>query len=75
MKMTGKGQITIPPAMRKRHGLVPRAEVELVDRPEGILVMKAAKPSGGKQVLNALLRGGKIKTRTRDWLQLTRGGE
>jgi bifunctional DNA-binding transcriptional regulator/antitoxin component of YhaV-PrlF toxin-antitoxin module len=75
MRVTGKGQITIPPAMRKKHGLLPRAEVELVDRPEGILVMKAAKLSGGKRVLNALLRGGKIKGRTRDWLQLTRGDQ
>jgi bifunctional DNA-binding transcriptional regulator/antitoxin component of YhaV-PrlF toxin-antitoxin module len=75
MRVTGKGQITIPPAMLKKHGLVPRAEVELVDRPEGILVMKAAKLSGGKRVLNALLRGGKIKARTDDWLRLTRADE
>jgi bifunctional DNA-binding transcriptional regulator/antitoxin component of YhaV-PrlF toxin-antitoxin module len=75
MRVTGKGQITIPPAMRKKHGLFPRAEVELVDRPEGILVVKAAKLTGGKRVLNTLLNGGKIRGRTRDWLKLTRGDE
>jgi len=74
-RVTGKGQITIPPAMRKKHGLVPRAEVELVDRPEGVLVIKAAKLSGGKRVLSALLRGGKIRGRTSEWLRLTRSDE
>jgi len=59
--------------MRKKHGLLPRAEVELVDRPDGVLVVKAAKLSRGKRVLSVLLRGGKIKGRTEDWLRQTRG--
>jgi len=59
--------------MRKKHGLLPRAEVEFVDQPDGVLVVKAAKLSRGKQVLSVLLRGGKIKGRTEDWLRLTRG--
>jgi bifunctional DNA-binding transcriptional regulator/antitoxin component of YhaV-PrlF toxin-antitoxin module len=73
MKVTGKGQITIPPAMRKKHGLLPRAKVEFVDQPDGVLVIKAAKLSRGKRVLSVLLRGGKVKGRTEDWLRLTRG--
>jgi bifunctional DNA-binding transcriptional regulator/antitoxin component of YhaV-PrlF toxin-antitoxin module len=73
MRITVKGQITIPSAMRKKHGLLARAEFELVDRPEGILVVKANKRTGGKRVLSTLLRGGKIKGRTEDWLRLTRG--
>ena len=73
MRVTGKGQVTIPPAMRKKHGLFPRAEVELVDQPDGVLVVKAANLSRGKRVLSALLRGGKINARTEDWLRLTRG--
>jgi hypothetical protein len=58
--------------MRKKHGLGARAEVELVDRPDGILLVKAARPSAGKRVLASLLRGGKVKARTSDWLRLTR---
>lgn len=73
MKVTDKGQITIPPAMRKRHGLLPRREVEFVDQPDGVLVIKAAKLTPGKRVLAALLRGGKVKGRTENWLRLTRG--
>ena len=73
MRITGKGQVTIPPAMRKRHGLLPRAEVTLVDQPDGVLVVRASKPTRGRRALAALLRGGKIKGRTQDWLRLTRG--
>jgi bifunctional DNA-binding transcriptional regulator/antitoxin component of YhaV-PrlF toxin-antitoxin module len=73
MRVTDKGQITISLAMRKKHGLLPRSEIELVDQPEVVLVMKAAKVSRGKRVLRALLRGGKVKGVTGDWLGLTRG--
>jgi bifunctional DNA-binding transcriptional regulator/antitoxin component of YhaV-PrlF toxin-antitoxin module len=71
--MTRTGQVTIPLALRRKHGLRADAEVELVDQPEGVLVVKAATASRGKRVLATLLRGGKIKARTKDWLRLTRG--
>jgi hypothetical protein len=58
--------------MRRKHGLLARAEVELVDRPDGVLVVRAATASRGQHVLATLLRGGKIKGRTEDWLGLTR---
>jgi hypothetical protein len=58
--------------MRRKHGLLAQVEVELVDQPEGVLVVKAATTPRGKRVLNTLLRGGKIKGRTKDWLRLTR---
>jgi bifunctional DNA-binding transcriptional regulator/antitoxin component of YhaV-PrlF toxin-antitoxin module len=72
VKITGKGQVTIPPAMRKKHGLLPQREVEFVDQPDGVLVVKAGKLSRGKRVLAALLRGGKVKGDTANWLRLTR---
>jgi len=73
MKITNKGQVTIPLAMRRKHGLLGQREVELVDQPDGVLVVKANKISRGKRVLAALLRGGSIQGRTEDWLHLTRG--
>lgn len=73
MKVTGKGQVTIPSPMRKKHGLLPRAEVDFVDQPNGVLVTRAVKPSRGRRVLATLLRGGVVKGRTKDWLELTRG--
>jgi antitoxin PrlF len=73
MRVTDKGQITIPPAMRRKHGLLPRHEVKFVDQPDGVLVVKAGKLSRGKRVLKALLKGGRVKGDTKSWLRLTRG--
>jgi antitoxin PrlF len=73
MKITSKGQVTIPPAMRRKHGLLPRREVEFLDQPDGVLVVKVGKLSRGRRILATLMRGGKIKGRTEDWLRLTRG--
>ena len=68
MKITSKGQVTIPPDMRRKHGLLPRREVEFVDQPDGVLVIKAGRHTPGKRVLAALLRGGKVKGDTTGWV-------
>jgi len=73
MRITSKGQVTIPPALRKRHGLLPRHEVEFVDQPDSVLVVRAGRLTRGKRVLAALLSGGKVKGDTQSWLRLTRG--
>ena len=70
MKVTDKGQIIIPPDLR----MLPRREVEFVDQPDGVVVVKVGKLIRGKRVLATLPRGGKIKGRADDWLLLTRGG-
>lgn len=73
--MTIKGQVTIPLAIRKKHGLLGECPVEFIDHTDGVLVVRAGKRAGGKRALASLLRGGKIKARTEDWLRLTRGDE
>ena len=73
MKISEKGQVTIPSGVRKKHGLVGSAKVELFDHPDGVLVVKAGKPTTGKQVLKALLGGGPVNGTTRELLRLTRG--
>jgi len=75
MKITSKGQVTIPPAMRRKHGLRPQCPVELVDQPDGILLVKAGKLPRGRRALATLLRGGKINGNTANWLRFTRGDE
>jgi hypothetical protein len=52
---------------------LPRQEVELVDQPGGVLVVKAGRFTRGKRVLATMLRGGKVKGDTASWLRLTRG--
>lgn len=49
MRITRKSQMTLPPAMCKKHGLVPESEVEFVDQPEGALIIKADKTARGKK--------------------------
>jgi AbrB family looped-hinge helix DNA binding protein len=73
VKITEKGQVTIPVGLRKKHGLQGRAEVQIIDHPAGILVVKAAKQVAGKLVLKALLGGGPVNGTTRGLLRLTRG--
>jgi AbrB family looped-hinge helix DNA binding protein len=75
MKVTRKGQVTIPRAMRKKHGLSSQCNVEFIDQPDGVLVVKARKLSPGKRAVASMLRGRKIKGRTAQWLRLTRGDE
>ena len=40
MRVTEKGQITIPISLRKRYGLQPNVEVEFLPETEGIRIQK-----------------------------------
>ena len=73
MRITTKGQVTIPLAIRKKHGLLGACTVEVIDHADGVLVVRAGRRVRGKRALATLLRGGKVKARTEDWLRLTRG--
>ncbi len=73
VKITRTAQVTIPSALRRKHGMLAEAEVQLVDQPDGVLVIKAASNPLGQRAVATLLRGGKIDGRTKDWLRLTRG--
>jgi bifunctional DNA-binding transcriptional regulator/antitoxin component of YhaV-PrlF toxin-antitoxin module len=73
MKITGKGQVTIPPRLGKKHGLSPGADVTLIDQPNGLLIVKLGANSKGRHVVETLLSDGPVKGRTEDWLRLTRG--
>lgn len=42
MRLTSKGQVTIPIAKRHRHGLHPLCEVEFIDTDRGLLIVPAA---------------------------------
>ena len=44
MKITSKGQVTIPQAVRERAGLYPHSEVEFVVRPNGDVLLRAVTP-------------------------------
>ncbi len=74
MRVTSKGQVTIPIEVRQKAGLLPDTEVEFVVRGNTIIVRKAEKtPRRGRRLL-ATMRG-KATTRlsTDEIMALTRG--
>lgn len=46
MKITSKGQVTIPQAVREQAGLYPNSEVEFVVRPDGEVVIRPVRGAG-----------------------------
>jgi len=67
MRITSKGQVTIPQEIRERFGLLPDTEVEFIARKNSVQIVKAAKPirSTRGELLVRRLRGrasGKMST-------------
>lgn len=75
MRITSKGQVTIPQRIRERHGLLPDTEVDFVER-DGVVTIvprTSERPDRGNKAV-AVLRGtGRRTMSTDELLQLTRG--
>lgn len=79
MRVTTKGQVTIPQAIREEAGLLPNTEVEFVFDGELVYLIRAdapRKPTRGARVVEHLRRHGTSFTMsTEELMALTRGGE
>lgn len=76
MKITTKGQVTIPQDIRKRLGLLPHTEVDFEVRGDVVVVTKArGKTRRGRRVVEALRGRGDVRMSTDEILALTRGDE
>jgi AbrB family looped-hinge helix DNA binding protein len=75
MKITSKGQVTIPKAIRDEFGLLPGTEVEFVPEAGEIRVRKASHgPRRGEEIVEHLRKAGTNFTMTTDEImRLTRG--
>lgn len=78
MRITSRGQITIPRAIRERTGLLPGTEVEFVVEEDGIRIVKARdpkEPTRGQRAVEALRRSrkGQNTMSTDEIMALTRG--
>jgi AbrB family looped-hinge helix DNA binding protein len=74
MKVTDKGQVTIPIAVRRKAGLLPNTDVEFVVSGKNVILKKSAKARrrGGKLI--AAMRGRATRRlSTRQIMALTRG--
>lgn len=74
MRITSKGQVTIPIEVRKKAGLLPNTEVEFAVKGNTVVLRKTGKlPRRGRRLL-ALMRGKATTRLTTDQIMaLTRG--
>lgn len=73
MKMTTKGQVTIPLQVRTNAGLVPGCEIEFVEEKGRIYLRKAADSGRGAAIVKAMTGRGSVNMSTDQILALTRG--
>ena len=74
MRITSKGQITIPAQIRERHGLLPNTEIDFEDDGKDVRIVKRKSAKGGRGArIVAHMRGrATLKMTTDQILALTR---
>ena len=74
MRITSKGQVTIPQEMRERLGLLPYCEVEFELDGDSVRIRKARQRGARGAALIARMRGtATTRMRTDEIMKLTRG--
>ena len=77
MRITTKGQVTIPQAVREQAGLLPNTEVEFLVEDGSVRLVKAAvavRPTRGATAVRRLREhGGGVRMTTDQIMALTRG--
>jgi AbrB family looped-hinge helix DNA binding protein len=74
MKITSKGQVTIPQELRERAGLMPGCEVEFSEARDGrVFIKKLTGASRGRGIVDRLRGQGSVRMTTEEILNLTRG--
>lgn len=81
MRITSKGQVTIPAAFREQFGLMPDTYVEFVPQGDKLTIRKAPKPKNGREtrgeravrLLQEAGRKSRIKLTTDEIMKLMRG--
>lgn len=74
MRITSKGQVTIPRQLRERHGLLPETEVDFVEQDGAVVIVprRGKRPDRGDKAVTALRGTGRRTMSTDELLQLTR---
>jgi AbrB family looped-hinge helix DNA binding protein len=74
MKITTKGQVTIPQHLRERYGLQPKTEVEFRALKDGIKILQAkAGKSRGRELLEHMRGRARKGITTKELMKMTRG--
>jgi AbrB family looped-hinge helix DNA binding protein len=75
MRITSKGQVTIPQEVRERFGLLPDTEVDFVIKRNVVHLVKAQgrkRPTRGETIVRRLRGSATVKMTTDEILSLTR---
>ncbi len=77
MRITSKGQVTIPLAVRQKIGLLPNTEVDFIVKGNTVQIVKSADPdrSRGKKLVARLRGKATVDMSTDEIMALTRGDE
>jgi AbrB family looped-hinge helix DNA binding protein len=78
MKITSKGQVTIPVAIREKAGLLPHTEVDFELEGDAVRIVRAKAPrkeTRGERAVRLLRGSATIKMSTDELMALTRGEE
>lgn len=73
MKVTTKGQVTIPNDIRERHGFLPGTEVRFVDDGEEVRLVKAAGAKRRRKLVAHMRGRATTRLSTDEIMALTRG--
>ena len=72
MRITSKGQVTIPVGIRRQLGLLPETEVAFVVEDDGVRIVKADGSARGGRAVGALRNRASVRMTTDQILGLTR---
>jgi AbrB family looped-hinge helix DNA binding protein len=78
MRITSKGQVTIPVEIREKAGLLPGTEVDFEIDGQGVRIVRATAPRGetrGQRAVRLLRGSGTVRMTTDEIMALTRGEE
>jgi len=73
MRITAKGQVTIPKKWREKFGLLPGTEVEFVPEEGGLKLVKKSLSGKGELLIKHMRGRGTVKLSTDEIMALTRG--
>ena len=74
MKITSKGQVTIPQEIREKTGLLPDTEVEFIVRGNAVQIVKSKRsPSRGASIVSSMRGRATTRLSTDEIMKLTRG--
>jgi AbrB family looped-hinge helix DNA binding protein len=78
MKITSKGQVTIPVAIREQVGFLPHTEVDFEVDGDAVRIVRAKAPTRetrGERAVRRLWGSATVKMSTEEIMALTRGEE